>query len=144
MTSHLSAVGYFVIGTYPSIDPSESIFIPALLSWIKTFYSIAVVLNVMTTGLMSYKIWITHRNTADYAIAKGRLLSIIRILIESAALQLLVEIVLLALYSANINAQYILLEAVTPTVVSYLSAEDNIIFTGLLPGHHIQYHHGPN
>lgn len=73
----------------------------------------------MTTGLMSYKIWITHKSTADYAVAKGRLLSIIRILIESAALQLLVEIVLLALYSANNNSQYILLECVTPTVVGF-------------------------
>ncbi|PPQ79623.1 hypothetical protein CVT25_003211 [Psilocybe cyanescens] len=93
-----------------------SIFNPVLLQWIKTFYAIAVVLNVMTTGLMSYRIWMAHKNSASYVVGKGRLLSIIRILIESAALQLVVEIVLLGLYTANLNAQYILLECVTPTV----------------------------
>ncbi|KAH9481058.1 hypothetical protein JR316_0005577 [Psilocybe cubensis] len=110
------AAGYVVCGTYPSIDPTASIFNPVLLQWIKTFYSIAVVLNVMTTGLMSYRIWIAHKNSASYIVGKGRLISIIRILIESAALQLIVEVVLLALYTANLNAQYILLECVTPTV----------------------------
>ena len=43
---------------------------------------------------------------------------IVRILIESASLQFFVEVLLLALYAANYNAQYILLEIVTPLVVS--------------------------
>jgi len=43
-------------------------------------------------------------------------LPILRILVESAALQLVVEIVLLGLYCASINAQYILLESVSSIV----------------------------
>ncbi|PPQ91290.1 hypothetical protein CVT25_006233 [Psilocybe cyanescens] len=85
-------------------------------AWIKTFYSIAVVLNIITTGLMGYRIYITHKRSANYSLGQGRLLSILRILVESAALQLIVEIVLLALYCSNIDAQYILLETVTPIV----------------------------
>uniref|UniRef100_A0A8H8CGP2 Uncharacterized protein n=1 Tax=Psilocybe cubensis TaxID=181762 RepID=A0A8H8CGP2_PSICU len=108
--------GYVVCGTYSSVDPTATVFLPRLNSWIKTFYSIAVVLNIMTTGLMSWRIYITHRRSANYHVGQGRLLSILRILVESAALQLIVEIVLLALYCNNINAQYILLESVTPIV----------------------------
>lgn len=66
---------------------------------------------------MSYRIYITHKRSANYNIGQGRLLSILRILVESAALQLIVEIVLLSLYASDINAQYILLESVTPIVV---------------------------
>lgn len=47
----------------------------------------------------------------------GGLLSVIRILIESAALQLIAELILLAFYSADMNAQFIMLEAITPLVV---------------------------
>ena len=42
---------------------------------------------------------------------------ILLILVESASLQLVVELILLILYSINYNAQYILLEIVTPLVV---------------------------
>ena len=42
---------------------------------------------------------------------------ILRILIESASIQFIAEVILLALYSANYNAQYLLLELVTPLVV---------------------------
>lgn len=66
---------------------------------------------------MGYRIYVTHKRSANYNIGQGKLMSILRILVESAALQLIVEIVLLALYCGNINAQYILLESVTPLVV---------------------------
>ena len=105
-------------GTYASITATETVFNDRLNNWIKTFYSIAVVLNIITTSLMSYKIWITHRRSANYQIGKGRLLTVLRILVESAALQLIVEMILLALYSENIIAQYIVLESVASVVVS--------------------------
>ena len=67
---------------------------------------------------MIYRLWAAHRKSAAYDTSpKPRLLYIARILVESAALQLIVEIVLLALYCQDINAQYILLESVTSIVV---------------------------
>jgi len=110
------AAGYIVCGTYSSVDPTATVFNPRLAQWIKTFYSIAVVLNIITTGLMSYRIWGAHKRLTNHGVVQGRLLSILRILIESAALQLIVEIVLLGLYCGNINAQYIFLECVTSIV----------------------------
>lgn len=107
--------GYTVCGLYPSTSAGSTVFISRLQNWILTFYSVAVVQNIMTTGLMSYRIWLSHRSSAAYVTGKG-LLPVARILIESAALQLIAEIILLALYSRDINAQYILLECVTPIV----------------------------
>ena len=69
---------------------------------------------------MAYKIWKTDRRTASYRANTGsrsNLLPVVRILVESASLQMFVEIILLGLYAADINAQYILLETVTPIVV---------------------------
>lgn len=107
-----------VCGLYSTVSPTESVFNPQLNTWIKIFYSLAVALNIITTSLMGYRIIKTHRKTAAYTGGRGRLMFVLRTLIESAALQLLVEIVLLTLYSNDINAQYILLESVTPIVVS--------------------------
>ncbi|RDB24654.1 hypothetical protein Hypma_008225 [Hypsizygus marmoreus] len=108
--------GYTVCGLYSSVDPTETVFDARLTNWIKTFYSIAVVLNIITTGLIAYRIWITHVKSSAYTAGTGRLLPILRIFVESAALQLIVETVLLALYCSDINAQYILLECVASIV----------------------------
>lgn len=59
----------------------------------------------------------THKRSAAYSTGNSRLLPVLRILVESAALQLIVEIVLLGLYCASINAQYIMLESVSSIVV---------------------------
>ena len=93
-------------------------FDPRLLHWITTFYAISFVQSFLTTTLMAYRIWSADRRSAKYRTTKGNLLPVLRILVESAALQLIVELILLALYAANISAQYILLELVTPLVVS--------------------------
>jgi len=108
--------GYMVCGLYSTVSPTETVFDPQLNTWIKIFYSLAVALNIITTSLMSYRILRSHRNTVAYTGGRGRLMPVLRVLIESAALQLIVEVILLALYSNGINAQYILLESVTPIV----------------------------
>ena len=120
MTSQLTSSvvsGYSVCGLYPTEKADASIFDPRLLAWISTFYAVTFTQSLLTTSLMAYRIWQTDRRSAKYRTGEGNLLPLMRILVESAALQLLVELLLLALYAANINAQYILLELVTPLVV---------------------------
>lgn len=111
--------GYTVCGLYTSQIAGSTVFDPRLTHWIQTFYAVAVVQSTMTTGLMAYKIWVTDRRSASYRadVKRSSLLPVLRILLESASLQLFVEIILLALYLADYNAQYILLEIVTPLVV---------------------------
>ena len=104
-------------GLYPSELADSTVFDPRLTHWIATFYAIAFVQSFLTTTLMAYRIWDTDRRSAKYRASGSNLIPLLRILVESAALQLLVELLLLALYAANINAQYILLELVTPLVV---------------------------
>lgn len=108
--------GYTVCALFVKVDPNQTVFDPLLNSWIRAFYSIAVVQNIITTSLMAFRIWRTTHQSAKFRTDRG-LIPILRILVESAALQLVVEILLLALYCSNINAQYILLELVTPVVV---------------------------
>ncbi|KAF8984900.1 hypothetical protein BDQ17DRAFT_1315781 [Cyathus striatus] len=85
---------------------------------IPTYYSVAFVLSVMTVGLMSYRIWIAHRNSSNYYVGEGRLLSIMWNLVESAALQIITEFILLVSACTFSNYQYVVLEWVTPIVVS--------------------------
>ncbi|KAJ3801878.1 hypothetical protein GGU11DRAFT_767582 [Lentinula aff. detonsa] len=110
--------GYMVCGLYTTVSSTINVFNPRLTTWIKIFFPLTVALNIITTSLMSYRIWYTHSQATLYASGNddSQVMSVMRMLVESAALQLVVEIVLLALYSSDINAQYIVLESIAPIV----------------------------
>ncbi|KAI0072951.1 hypothetical protein K474DRAFT_1775067 [Panus rudis PR-1116 ss-1] len=113
----VSAVsGYTVCGTYATVDPNDTVFNPRLKQWITIFFAIAVVQSALTTGLIAFRIWHVDRHSARYRMAESSLMPVVWILVESASLQLLGEVILLILYLAHSNAQYILLEIVTPLV----------------------------
>ncbi|KAJ8502822.1 hypothetical protein ONZ45_g11409 [Pleurotus djamor] len=107
--------GYSLCAHYVNIDLHKTIFDPLVMQWILAFYSIAIIQNVMTTSLIAYRIWSTSSKSAKYK-TENVLLPILRILVESAAMQLVVEVLLLALYARKSDAQYILLEIITPVV----------------------------
>lgn len=66
---------------------------------------------------MAFRIWQTDRRSIKFRTnQEGNLMPILRILIESASIQFMAEVILLSLYSANYNAQYLLLELITPLV----------------------------
>ncbi|KAJ7460860.1 hypothetical protein B0H11DRAFT_938401 [Mycena galericulata] len=108
--------GYMVCGLYTTVSPTATVFDPRLTNWITTFYSVAVAQNIVTTGLMSLRLWQIEQKSARVRLGSGNFLPVLIILVESNALYLFIEILLLSLYAVNYNAQYILLEIVTPTV----------------------------
>ncbi|KAG9227899.1 hypothetical protein CCMSSC00406_0009733 [Pleurotus cornucopiae] len=107
---------YGICFQFTHAKTNPSIFAKPLSSWIYSFYSLAVAQNIITTSLLAFRPWRASMKSAKYKTEKNVLLPIVRILIESAALQLFVEILLLALYSQRVDAQDILLELVTPAV----------------------------
>ncbi|KAJ7255836.1 hypothetical protein B0H12DRAFT_1113027 [Mycena haematopus] len=108
--------GIMVEVLFSNVSPTASIFDPRLTHWITAFYSLAVTQNVITTGLMALRLWIIDRQSRRIRMGGSMFTPVLRILVESAALYLFVEILLLALYSVDYNAQYILLETITPTI----------------------------
>ncbi|THH33834.1 hypothetical protein EUX98_g356 [Antrodiella citrinella] len=108
--------GYTVCGLYTSQVAGSTVFAPRLTHWISTFYAVAVVQSAMTTGLMAFRIWKTDQRSSSFRANESNLMPVLRILVESAALQLIVETLLLSLYASDYNPQYILLEIVTPLV----------------------------
>ncbi|KAJ7439041.1 hypothetical protein B0H11DRAFT_2254165 [Mycena galericulata] len=99
---------------YPRANATASIFDPRIFEFITLFYTVAVTQNIITTGLMSWRLWQGERRIGGHRLGESTLMPILRILVESAALYLFVEILLLATYAAHYNVEYIILESVTP------------------------------
>ncbi|KAF8992779.1 hypothetical protein BDQ17DRAFT_1546316 [Cyathus striatus] len=83
---------------------------------VQAYNAVAFTLSVITVGLMSYRIWTTHRKVAHSLVGQGKLLSVMWFLIESAALQIITEFILFVTTFAFDNAQFIVLELITPLV----------------------------
>lgn len=98
---------------------SASIFHIHLRRWITAFYSVAVAQNLMTTGLLIFQIWRCERELSNVLNASNRsgLFPIMRIIIESAAIYAMFQVIVLVLYTLNQNAQFIVLETSTPMAV---------------------------
>ncbi|KAJ7167683.1 hypothetical protein C8R46DRAFT_1218609 [Mycena filopes] len=108
--------GYMTCAIFARIPAGSTVFDSSLDAWVKTFYALAVAQNIITTSLMAWRIAATERQSSAYRLGQGNLMPILRILVESAALYLVAEMILLILYASNNNAQFIALESITPIV----------------------------
>ncbi|KXN89033.1 hypothetical protein AN958_06384 [Leucoagaricus sp. SymC.cos] len=91
-----------------------------ILAWMATIYPLVFAQNIITTGLIAFKIWTQHRTSAANGVvdASSRLslMHILRIIIESAGIYTIQLLVLLILYPMQHNAQFIVQSAVIPSI----------------------------
>ncbi|THU96034.1 hypothetical protein K435DRAFT_966118 [Dendrothele bispora CBS 962.96] len=108
--------GFTVIGKFAAAAPGAVLFDESINQWLKTFFSVTVVLNIITTSLLAYRIWRTDQASAPFRTGQGLLRPFLQILIESASLQLTVQLLLLILYCVNDTALFIVHDASVPIV----------------------------
>jgi len=91
-----------------------TIFSPSLVNWMDTIYSLAFVQNTMTTGLIAYRIWVQDRKSQGVVSSSLHLITLIRIIVESASIYVLNVLILIILYALNSNGQFVAQEAIVP------------------------------
>ncbi|KAJ8462333.1 hypothetical protein ONZ45_g17973 [Pleurotus djamor] len=122
LTAVSTVVGVSICASFANPkNPNQSKESPMTDPLIQVILTAAVIMNVITTGLIAYRIWKTSVETLKYQL-ESKVLGILRIIVESAAVQLLFEILLLVLFSVRVNEAYIVLEMVTPVVAIAFSA----------------------
>ncbi|KAJ7144466.1 hypothetical protein C8R44DRAFT_916504, partial [Mycena epipterygia] len=94
---------------------AERLFDPAVRDWIMAFYTLAVAHNAVTTGLMAFRLWWVDRYISD-RFAHPRFKTTILLLVESAALYFMLQIVVLVAFVTHSNIQFLLLGAIPPVI----------------------------
>jgi hypothetical protein len=87
-----------------------------------TIYALAFVQNIMTTGLLAYRIWQQHRKSQGVVASAISLIPLVRIIIESASIYLLNLLILIILYALDSNGQFIAQEAIVPVCGKFYHA----------------------
>ncbi|KAJ7495288.1 hypothetical protein FB451DRAFT_1477943 [Mycena latifolia] len=127
IVAHISyaATGYTAcqqLATSPATRLSDD---SALRAWITSFYALAVGLNTTTTVLTGARLWWAHRALAGSSPppspvrtthAHPRLQHTMMLLVESAALYLALQIVVLAAFVSRSNIQFLLMGSIPPVI----------------------------
>ncbi|PPQ89182.1 hypothetical protein CVT25_001150 [Psilocybe cyanescens] len=91
-----------------------------MLSLLNAVYPLALTQNILTTGLIAFKIWLQHRTSSAFGVVDhGSRLSLMRILVivvESAMIYTLQLFILIILYFKQDNVQFIVRSAIVPSV----------------------------
>ncbi|KZT55200.1 hypothetical protein CALCODRAFT_358637 [Calocera cornea HHB12733] len=107
-----AASGYYCTAyLFSTADDDDSLFNAPYEAWITTFYVLALAQNIISTTLITIRLWDRERNMMKGRKGRLTLIPILRIVVESAILFLCAQLVLLVLFAVNSNAQYIILES---------------------------------
>ncbi|KAF8154740.1 hypothetical protein B0H34DRAFT_660497 [Crassisporium funariophilum] len=97
-----------------------SIPIDNAIGLLNSIYPLAFAQNVMTTGLITLKIWNQHRASSAFGVVdRGSRLSLVRIMrivVESAMVYTIQIFLLVVLYFTGSNAQFIVQPAIVPSI----------------------------
>jgi hypothetical protein len=111
------AIGILWTFTVSQVPPGGNIFTDDLSSRIRAFYGITMSLNIVCTGLLSFKIWHIQSKLSRYSTRyNSHLLRVIPIIIESGAVYSVLLIILIILWATGNKAMFIFLNP-TCTVI---------------------------
>lgn len=100
--------------THPNVESPTGV-----ARWMGTVYPFAFAQNIITTGMIAFKIWRQHRRSVDSGVISHSsldLLTVMRIIIESAMIYTLQLLILIILFPLHSLAQLIVQNAVIPSI----------------------------
>ncbi|KAJ3526251.1 hypothetical protein NM688_g8282 [Phlebia brevispora] len=109
---------WFIVSLH-QVLPGDNVLIANVTVRAKYFYIVTLILNVLCTFGISYKIWMIQRGVSDYAVGSAsRMTRIIAVIVESAAIYSAWLIALIITSVVGESALFILLNSISPVIVS--------------------------
>ncbi|KAG1725532.1 hypothetical protein EDB19DRAFT_1915048 [Suillus lakei] len=99
---------------YSVSQANTGIFAPGLTKWIAAFFASTITTNLLSSGLLAYRIWIIERDVCKGRAMEGTLMPIVRVLIDAAVLYSVVLFSLLICFVSSNNGESVLTDLVMP------------------------------
>ncbi|KAG2132950.1 hypothetical protein DEU56DRAFT_421937 [Suillus clintonianus] len=85
--------------------------------WVMAFFTLTLSTNLISSGLLAYRIWTFERNlSAIRASTSGTLMHIVRVLVDAALLYSAALLPMLICFIRSNNAQYVIADMMTPII----------------------------
>ncbi|KAG2137927.1 hypothetical protein DEU56DRAFT_343655 [Suillus clintonianus] len=98
-----------------SSNPGD-VFASQLTKWITAFFASTITTNLLCSGLLAYRIWMTERAVSRVRATSGTMMPIVRILVDAAVLYSIVLFSLLICFLSGNNGEGVLTDLVMPVI----------------------------
>ncbi|KAG2159556.1 uncharacterized protein EDB93DRAFT_1218323 [Suillus bovinus] len=84
--------------------------------WVNVFYVSTIATNLLSSGLLAYRVWMIERDVSPGRARKNNMMPIVRVLVDSAVLYSVALLTALITYARSNNGQLVIHEMVTPII----------------------------
>lgn len=112
----VAATGTIALYSVSQDNTNSGIFVKALAQWVAAFFALTIATNLLSSGLLAYRIWIIQRGVTGVrtTTARGTVMPIVRVLIDAAILYSAALFTALILFVAKNNAQDAVVDLAMP------------------------------
>lgn len=108
-----------VIGLYcasQSGSDSGDIYAQVLANWVTAFFALTIATNLLSSGLLIYRIWSIESNVSTARATKGPMMPLVRVLMDTAVLYSVVLFIALICFVCSNNGEVVVLDMVMPII----------------------------
>ncbi|KAG2037501.1 hypothetical protein BDR03DRAFT_999831 [Suillus americanus] len=107
---------YSIYSVSQTTSSSGHIFSQATRQWISAFSGLTIVTNLLSSGLLAYRIWKIERNVANSRTTKITTTSILRVVMDAAILYSIALLCTLIVMVRPNNGSLVMIDVLTPII----------------------------
>ncbi|KAG0709468.1 hypothetical protein DFH29DRAFT_888715 [Suillus ampliporus] len=112
-----AAVTGFIAPYYASqATGGKSIYTDETGQWVTAFFVFTISTNLISSGLLAYRIWAIECETSKIRATKGTTTYIVRVLVDAALMYSAALFSTLILFARSNNGQYVMLDMIVPII----------------------------
>ncbi|OAX34653.1 hypothetical protein K503DRAFT_698338 [Rhizopogon vinicolor AM-OR11-026] len=110
----VATTGTHAVWSISQLSPTNAniIFQEETGQWIISFYSVALVTNLISTSILALRLWLLHRRSTGIQMTRSHVYPILLIIIECGALYSMSLVTMLATYLVASNSAYIVIDMI--------------------------------
>ncbi|KAG2127172.1 uncharacterized protein EDB93DRAFT_1257156 [Suillus bovinus] len=82
-------------------------------NWVNAFFVTTIATNLLSSGLLAYRVWMIERNVSTVRAGKNNMMPIMRVLVDSAVLYSVALLIALITNVCSNNGQFVIYEMLT-------------------------------
>lgn len=111
-----SSVAALIAPYYASQATGGNVYTNQTGQWITALFTLTLSTNLISSGLLVYRIWTVERKVSRNRAANGTMMPIVHVLIDAAILYSAALVTILICFICANNAQYIMLDMIMPII----------------------------
>ncbi|KAG1798256.1 uncharacterized protein HD556DRAFT_1232772 [Suillus plorans] len=110
----VAVTGVIAVYSVSQAGSGDGIFVKALAQWVTAFFASTIATNLLSSGLLAYRIWIIQRGVSGVNTSRNTVMPVVRVLVDAAILYSAALLTALILFVSGNNGQDAVVDMAMP------------------------------